>query len=206
MIDLSHRDPHDQPAPMSGATLRVTRERLGLTTRWLAEHLDVAERTVHRWENEHSTIPPGVRRAVEHLAEETEQMVAENVAELLGTDRAVVETYRTDEHLARHRPDASWPASWHRALVGRLALEVPGLGIVYADDQPAHDDDAPTRYATRDEAILREIVEPIEAGDASADDYDVDAIADEALADYEGGYALRVDVEEFWQIVERHAR
>jgi len=62
------------------------------------------------------------------------------------------------------------------------------------------------RYTTRDEAIQREIIEPIEAGDATAAEYDVEAIAAKVLADYEGGYALKVEVDEFWQIVAEHAR
>lgn len=56
-------------------------------------------------------------------------------------------------------------------------------------------------YTTRDEAIYREIVEPIEAGAANRDEYDIDAIADRVLGDYEEGFALKVDTDEFWEIV-----
>lgn len=66
-----------------------------------------------------------------------------------------------------------------------------------------------TIYTTRDEAIQREIIDPIEASGEVADaraEFDVDAIADEVLGDYEAGYASRVDADEFWRIVERHAR
>lgn len=59
-----------------------------------------------------------------------------------------------------------------------------------------------TRYATRDEAILREIVEPL---GEHAETHDVQAIADEVLGTYEQGYALIVDVDEFWGIVAQHA-
>ena len=45
---------NDEKAPaeagallMSGAELRCLREWLGLTTRWLADHLGVAERSIH---------------------------------------------------------------------------------------------------------------------------------------------------------------
>ena len=62
-------------------------------------------------------------------------------------------------------------------------------------------------YATRDEAIEREIVEPILAGAVeSIEEYDVPAIAAEVLGDYGQGYACLVTAEEFWAIVERHAR
>ena len=65
-----------------------------------------------------------------------------------------------------------------------------------------------TTYATRAEAIQREIIDPIEANGtdiARAEDYDIDAIADEVLGDYADGYELKVDLDEFWRIVERHA-
>lgn len=56
-------------------------------------------------------------------------------------------------------------------------------------------------YSTRDEAVTREIIEAIEVDDASADNYDIDAIADAVLGDYEDGYRVKVDEDEFWDIV-----
>jgi hypothetical protein len=62
-------------------------------------------------------------------------------------------------------------------------------------------------YSTRDEAIEREIVVPIEAtGVATRDEYDIDAIADEVLGGAGDGYALTVDTDGFWAAVEKHAR
>ena len=58
-----------------------------------------------------------------------------------------------------------------------------------------------TYYNTRTEAIAREIIEPIEAGDAKASEYDIDAIADRVLGGHADGYALKVTEEEFWDIV-----
>lgn len=40
-------------------------------------------------------------------------------------------------------------------------------------------------YTTRTEAIEREIIEVINAGDANANDYNVEAIADLVIGDYE---------------------
>lgn len=60
-------------------------------------------------------------------------------------------------------------------------------------------------YTTRSEAIYREIIEAIEAGDATRDEYDIDAIADRVLGDYEEGFALKVEESEFWDIVAAHA-
>lgn len=61
-----------------------------------------------------------------------------------------------------------------------------------------------TRYTTRDEAIAREIIEPIEDGDATAADFNITAIADQVLGDHEAGYACQVDPDTFWTIVEDH--
>ena len=61
-------------------------------------------------------------------------------------------------------------------------------------------------YTTRTEAIGREIIEPIEAGAATAEEFDIDAIADHVLDDYEGGFACRVEHDEFWRIVIDNAR
>lgn len=63
------------------------------------------------------------------------------------------------------------------------------------------------RYGSRDEAVVREIVEPIEAGDV--DDaravFDVDAIAEKVLSGYEHGFSCVVDADTFWEIVACHA-
>lgn len=67
-----------------------------------------------------------------------------------------------------------------------------------------------TSYTTRDEAIQREIVAAIEANGtdvAVADEFDVDAIADEVLdTDGQGRWYVAVDDDEFWRAVERHAQ
>ena len=61
------------------------------------------------------------------------------------------------------------------------------------------------KYTTRTEAIECEIIEVIEAGDATRNEYDIDAIADVVLGDYEDGYALKVGESEFWEIIEENA-
>ena len=60
-------------------------------------------------------------------------------------------------------------------------------------------------YVTRTEAIEREIRLPIELNQLPEDAYDLDAIADEVIGDYDDGYACLVDEEEFWEIVNKHA-
>lgn len=116
---------------MTGAELKVVREWLGLTTRWLADHLDVAERTVHRWEMGVSPIPEGVRVEVEKLEARTAEIVSAAVDACNDARDPALLTYRTDEDYHAHHPEQPWPASWHRALVARVAHEVPGLVIDY---------------------------------------------------------------------------
>ena len=65
-------------------------------------------------------------------------------------------------------------------------------------------------YSTRDEAIEREIVTAIEAGDATRSEFDIDAIADEVIEQVisETGqvtYQVTDDTDDFWAAVERHA-
>lgn len=116
---------------MTDAELKVVREHLGLTTRWLAEHLRVAERTVHRWEMGVSPIPDGVRVAVEALEQETALLVGAAADACCDAADPAMLTYRIDADYHTHHPEQLWPASWHRALVARVAHEVPGLEIVY---------------------------------------------------------------------------
>lgn len=83
---------------------------------------------------------------------------------------------------------------------------------------PEHEQDAPDFFTTADDAknAIRVAIEG--SGAASADDYDIDAIFDEAY-EYEvdtnekgqellntAGFKQVVDVDEFWAIVERHDR
>ena len=61
-------------------------------------------------------------------------------------------------------------------------------------------------YSTRNEALHMEVIAVINNGMAYADDYDVDAIADEVLGDFHDGYAVQVEGEDFWAIVAKHAK
>lgn len=60
-------------------------------------------------------------------------------------------------------------------------------------------------YTTITDAIEREIIAAIEAGDAKAEEFDIDAIADAVIGDYEDGFALKVEESEFWETVAEHA-
>lgn len=114
---------------MTGAEFRVVREFLGLTTAWMAAHLGVAERTVHRWEGGAAAVPDGVRLQVEQWETDTARTVDLGIESL--PEGAGVLTYRTDADYRAHE-DGQWTASWHRAVVARIAQKVPGLTITYA--------------------------------------------------------------------------
>lgn len=56
-------------------------------------------------------------------------------------------------------------------------------------------------YSTKDEAIERAIIDVIEAGDATREEYDIDAIAEAVIdSDDRNRYYVREDVD-FWEIV-----
>lgn len=56
-------------------------------------------------------------------------------------------------------------------------------------------------YTTKDQAIENEIINAIEAGEASRDEYDIDAIAEAVIdSDEDNNYFVRDDVD-FWSIV-----
>lgn len=116
---------------MSGAELRCLREWLGLTTPWLADHLAVAERSIHRWEAGAREVPEGVADEVLRLSEITYDTLNGMAEALMDLPDPGVTTYRSDEHYHAHHPEQDWPASYHRALCARLADEVPGLRIEY---------------------------------------------------------------------------
>lgn len=134
-----HTDPPGMPEDerMTPAEFRVVREYLGLSGPWLARHLQVSERTVRHWEMGRYAIPDGIRLAMEDLEERTAGFVDGLVGELLDLPEPAVLTYRSDEEYHRAHPEVPFPASWHRAVVARVAQEVPGLVIDYVPQEGA---------------------------------------------------------------------
>lgn len=140
MDQQDYTDPPGMPDDerMTDAEFKVAREYLGLTGDWLAGHLNVSARTVRHWEQGAYPIPDGVRLELERLEERTAEFVGACVGPLLDMADAAVLTYRTDEEFHQARPGETFPASWHRRVVARVAQEVPGLTITYGprSDQP----------------------------------------------------------------------
>lgn len=117
--------------PMTAAEFKVVREYLGLSGDWLATHLDVNPRTVRAWESGKYPVPEGVRLQMEALEAETARGVTLAIDACNDMRDPGILTYRSDTDYRRHHPELNWPASWHRAVVARVAQEVIGLRIEY---------------------------------------------------------------------------
>jgi transcriptional regulator with XRE-family HTH domain len=132
-----YTDPPGMPEDerMTPAEFRVVREFLGLTGDWLADHLGVSSRTVRHWEQGKYPIPDGVRLALEDLEARTGEFVSGCVEKLLDLPDPALVTYRSDAEYHAAHPEVPFPASWHRAVVARIAQEVPGLSITYPPDE-----------------------------------------------------------------------
>lgn len=122
-----HTDP-----PMTCAELHVVREWLGLDLDDLARVLGVGERTTRRWQSGAYPIPDGVRQDIERVEQVAADAVERGVRALHDAADQVIYVYRSDEEYWAARPDDHpYPARFHRAVVARIAHEVPGLEIEY---------------------------------------------------------------------------
>lgn len=131
---MDDTDPAGMPADerMTAGEFRVVREFLGITGDWLAAHLGVNPRTVRSWEQGRTPIRDGVRLAIEDLEARTTAFVGGVVQKLLDLPEPGVYVYRSDAEYHAATGQTEFPASWHRAVIARTALEVPGLAITYA--------------------------------------------------------------------------
>ena len=120
---------------MTPAEFRVARESLGLSGPWLAAHLGVSDRTQRHWESGRYQIPDGVRLEIERLLADADQHVTAHIERMTGMPDPVMITYATDEQYHAAHTDSPYPASWHRAVAARVSREVPGLSIVYPNDE-----------------------------------------------------------------------
>lgn len=137
----------DHPTPRDRVALRspwhdlgrfkVAREFLGLSGDWLAGHLGVSGRVVRHLE------AGSTQSLTESLTESAwksrpwntapAEFIAGVVEGLTDIPEPAVVTCRTDEEYHAAYPGIGFPAAWHRAVVARVALEVPGLSITYAN-------------------------------------------------------------------------
>jgi transcriptional regulator with XRE-family HTH domain len=133
---MQYTDPPGMPDDerMTPAEFRVVREFLGLTPEWLAAHLGVSGRTVRHWEQGKYAIPDGVRLEIEDVEQRTGEFVSGIIDKLMDLPDPTVITYRDDAEYRAAHPDTPFPASWHRAVVARVAQEVPALSIRFKED------------------------------------------------------------------------
>ncbi|MER5442975.1 DUF1870 family protein [Streptomyces sp. NPDC002790] len=124
---------------MTPAAFRVAREFLGLSPEWLAENFAVSARTVDHWEQGKHPIPETVRRQLADLQRLTGEFIGKAVEQLIDLPDPGIVTFRTDAEYHAGHPESAYPASWHRAVCARIAQEVPGLVIAYADAVDSED-------------------------------------------------------------------
>lgn len=67
------------PHPLPNGHFRALREHLGLTTQWVAEQVGFNHRTVRRWDNGESAVPPRVVTQLRLWKEQTDAAVDELV-------------------------------------------------------------------------------------------------------------------------------
>jgi len=123
---------------MTGAELKCTREYLGLSTSWLAEHLACDERRLQRMELDQEEVNTAIAGAVDDLYEET----ADTVRRLTDKYRELMEhhpegvkfpVYRSDGEYYRALKHARFPVRWHRQVAARVVDKLPGLVLSYAE-------------------------------------------------------------------------
>ncbi|KJR10258.1 helix-turn-helix domain-containing protein [Gordonia sihwensis] len=121
------------PVRMTSAEFRVARETLGLTTSWLATQFGVDERTVRRWDTGENPVPDARAALMLHLIEFTDDFITQVIDGLDCDGDSVVVVYREDEDLHRMWPAVPYPASWHRAAMGRVAAQT-GIRLKYLEE------------------------------------------------------------------------
>jgi len=123
----------DEPT-MTGAEFRCLREYLGLTNAWLADYLGVHERSVNRWGDDISPIPPGIADDMQKLDADAAMSVDAGVAHLRTTNSRTWTTWRTDDALHAAHPDDGHTAQWHRAIAARIRERVAGVVLEFGDE------------------------------------------------------------------------
>jgi len=131
VINGKYFPPGTGPALMDGPDFTIIRERLWLSSGWLAKNLPspsgwpVTAKSIHRWERDLTRIPDEV---VEYLlkweaeTDEFEQKLLELI-ENSDEDEVTITTWWDDRLFWAENPEIKYPAAWHRALCGRVRDE-----------------------------------------------------------------------------------
>ena len=126
----------DLPA-ITPAELQVTREYLGLSTKWVAEQLVIGDRRLTRMESgQEPQIPQAVMTLLDDVYADTKETVERMVAvyrrkvKASGDEPVILYTYRTD--VEYEKAGGKYPSRWHRHVCARVADAVPGVVLMHA--------------------------------------------------------------------------
>jgi len=111
---------------MSGAELKVRLTGLGLTPNWLADHIGVSVRTVHRWCNE-PVAPYAAAAAVWMISQRSDEELGRLIEQAHTT--GVIRTQRTDRDIPHEQAALHLPAAWHRAIASKALEHARAAGI-----------------------------------------------------------------------------
>lgn len=115
---------------MPPAHLRAVREGLGLQVDWLADHLQVDPRTVHRWERGISRVPAKVEAALATLQQAQADMIAEHVEIFEGASSPLPPMLDIASIDSR-----DWPSGWLARVAFGVLQHVPDLVVIDSTDE-----------------------------------------------------------------------
>lgn len=117
---------------MTPAEFKTLRESLGLTTAWLADRFNVSERSVQRWDNGDSPVPDAIAGELLDIEDCAEERADDALEQLRAHDGAEIEYQvpRVDEDV----PNASFPASFYRAVAARVRAGNADVRLVYLSE------------------------------------------------------------------------
>lgn len=111
---------------MSGAELKVRLTGLGLTPGWLADHIGISVRTVHRWCND-PVVPYAAAAAVWMISQRSNKELGRLIEQAHTT--GVIRTQRTDRNIPPEQAALHLPAAWHRAIASKALDHARTAGI-----------------------------------------------------------------------------
>lgn len=131
---LRQASPPTQPEEtIGGAELRTLIAALALTPQDLATVLGIAQRSVRRWCENRTPVPPTIADQVEKIEDAFYDAVDQMVAHLRHQSDPVAVVYRTDEELwAAHPTLRPFPARFWQAIAYQAARAVPETTFTYA--------------------------------------------------------------------------
>lgn len=119
----------EEPTP---AEIRLARENLGLTTREMASHLEVQDRSLRRWEDGTRGIPARAVTRVNRVIARADREVEMQVRFLSAMSRERRVFVIPDPGTAAE----GWPARWWGRVALRVVEQVPECRVQHWRDVP----------------------------------------------------------------------